>query len=75
VFGVSRLFFKKYFPTNSLDFRRFFVMRKVHQQAISTGGNFIRELVKKTRATSRRKSRARFCFRWLVESEVVPVGR
>jgi hypothetical protein len=38
---LSRLFFKKKFRRNSLDFWVFRDISKVHQQVISTGGNFI----------------------------------
>jgi hypothetical protein len=41
VSGLSRLFFKKILVRISAGFGAFGGIRKVHQQAISTGGNFI----------------------------------
>jgi hypothetical protein len=39
--GLSRLFFEKFFRRNSLDFQPFQGIGKLHQQAISTGGNLM----------------------------------
>jgi hypothetical protein len=47
--GLSRLFFKKILGRDSLGFRAFQDIVRVHQQAISTGGNFI-PVLWKTRA-------------------------
>jgi hypothetical protein len=47
--GLSTLFFKKKFGRISPDFRPFRPMRKVHPQAISTGGKFIPVLWKSLR--------------------------
>jgi hypothetical protein len=38
---LSRLFLENFLRPISLDFRPFRLIRKVHQQPISTGGNFI----------------------------------
>jgi hypothetical protein len=46
---LSRLFFEKIFRPFSADFSPFRLIQKVHPQAISTGGNFMRELLKNSR--------------------------
>lgn len=68
-FSLSRSFFEKKFRPFSADFPHFLRMQKAHPQLISTGGNFMRELLKSSRPklapTSRKKTlhAARFLTR------------
>jgi hypothetical protein len=60
-FSLSRSFFEKIFRPVSADFPPFLRIQKAHPQLISTGGNFMRELLKSSRPKLAPTSRKRLC--------------